>query len=361
MLSYLIILCLYSICRCLKLDLIDDYFVNVYVGDSKTKFKLLIDPTYPFTYLLKSYRTKTKKNSELKPSLFSNLYGNYSGKWSIDTFYFKEDNATIDMKYLDIYYKKKNILNVDGVLGLGSYIKHDASIYYNINQSLHNCYYKISTYDRKNKKIIICDNELSSKSNKFQIQFSYNAFNYPGLISITKLNLFLNESELLLNEEAYIGINPFIIISQEAEQKIENTYFENENHKKKKNNNIEIIHEKLYYNIFLDNKEYEYKYDENRDINLIKNYLDVYNFKNKIKETNNKWYFGFDQNNIERVEFNFDEGKINIFVFTYKYLVIRIGLFLLLLCFFIYAFIIVFQKRKDKSHRNENEQELMEI
>ena len=80
MLSYLIILCLYSICRCLKLNLIDDYFVNVYVGDSKTKFKLLIDPTYPFTYLLKSYRTKTKKNSELKPSLFSNLYGNYSGK-----------------------------------------------------------------------------------------------------------------------------------------------------------------------------------------------------------------------------------------------------------------------------------------
>ena len=120
-------------------------------------------------------------NAELKPLLFSNLYGNYSGKWSLDTFYFKEENLTIEMKYLDIYYIKENILNIDGVLGLGSYIKQDANIYYNINQTTNNCFNKISTYDRKNKKIIICDTDTSSKLNNFVIDFSYNTFNYPGL------------------------------------------------------------------------------------------------------------------------------------------------------------------------------------
>ena len=66
MLSYLLFLFLYSNFFCLKLDLIDDYFVNVYIGDSKTKFKLLIDPTYPFTYIFKSYESKTKKKIRIK-------------------------------------------------------------------------------------------------------------------------------------------------------------------------------------------------------------------------------------------------------------------------------------------------------
>ena len=109
MLSFLLFLFLFPNFFCLKLDLIDDYFVNVFIGDSKTKFKLLIDPTYPFTYIFKSYMTKTRKKSELKPILFSNLFGNYSGKWSIDTFYIKEENLTFEMKYLDIYYNKERI------------------------------------------------------------------------------------------------------------------------------------------------------------------------------------------------------------------------------------------------------------
>ena len=268
------------------------------------------------------------------------------------------------MKYLDIYYKKRNILDVDGVLGLGSYIKHDASIYYNINKSLHNCLNKIATYDKKNKKIIICDSERGSKSSKFDINFSYNKFNYPGLIPITKLNLKLNNSELLLNAEAYIGLSPFLITSEEVKKKVEDIYFENESSKSKKNkkkNNAEIITEKLYYNIYLDEKEYEYNYDENKDINSIENVLNCDDFESNIKKTGNKWYFGFDQNNIERVEFDLEKGKINIFIFTYKYLIIRIGLFILILGIFIYAFIIVFQKKKNKGNKNEAEQELMDI
>lgn len=228
MFPYFLFLFLLSNFLCLKLDIIDDYFVNVYIGSSRRQFKLLIDPTYPFTYIFKPYQSKTKMNAELKPLLFSNLYGNYSGKWSLDTFYFKEENLTIEMKYLDIYYIKENILNIDGVLGLGSYIKQDANIYYNINQTTNNCFNKISTYDRKNKKIIICDTDTSSKLNNFVIDFSYNTFNYPGLITITKLDLLTNNKEIGLNDEVYVGLVPLFISPSNVQKWIEELYFENE-------------------------------------------------------------------------------------------------------------------------------------
>ena len=62
----------------LKLDLIDDYFIYAYIGDSQTKFKLLVDPTYQYTYILNSYQSKTKKNPELAPLLFTNSTNHYS-------------------------------------------------------------------------------------------------------------------------------------------------------------------------------------------------------------------------------------------------------------------------------------------
>ena len=359
MFPYFLFLFLLSNFLCLKLDIIDDYFVNVYIGSSKRQFKLLIDPTYPFTYIFKPYQSKTKMNAELKPLLFSNLYGNYSGKWSLDTFYFKEENLTIEMKYLDIYYIKENILNIDGVLGLGSYIKQDANIYYNINQTTNNCFNKISTYDRKNKKIIICDTDTSSKLNNFVIDFSYNTFNYPGLITITKLDLLTNNKEIGLNDEVYVGLVPLFISPSNVQKWIEELYFENE--KIINMTEAQIIIDKLNYKIYFDEQEYLYNYNENIDLNTISKYMNLEKFEDNIVNLKNKWYFGFDQSNIERVEFNFNDGNIKVFVYSFKYILIRMTLFIIVFGIFIYAFIIVFQKRKGKNIKNETEQELLEM
>ncbi len=359
MFPYFLFLFLLSNFLCLKLDIIDDYFVNVYIGSSRRQFKLLIDPTYPFTYIFKPYQSKTKMNAELKPLLFSNLYGNYSGKWSLDTFYFKEENLTIEMKYLDIYYIKENILNIDGVLGLGSYIKQDANIYYNINQTTNNCFNKISTYDRKNKKIIICDTDTSSKLNNFVIDFSYNTFNYPGLITITKLDLLTNNKEIGLNDEVYVGLVPLFISPSNVQKWIEELYFENE--KIINMTEAQIIIDKLNYKIYFDEQEYLYNYNENMDLNTISKYMNLEKFEDNIVNLKNKWYFGFDQSNIERVEFNFNDGNIKVFVYSFKYILIRMTLFIIVFGIFIYAFIIVFQKRKGKSIKNETEQELLEM
>ena len=359
MFPYFLFLFLLSNFLCLKLDIIDDYFVNVYIGSSRRQFKLLIDPTYPFTYIFKPYQSKTKMNAELKPLLFSNLYGNYSGKWSLDTFYFKEENLTIEMKYLDIYYIKENILNIDGVLGLGSYIKQDANIYYNINQTTNNCFNKISTYDRKNKKIIICDTDTSSKLNNFVIDFSYNTFNYPGLITITKLDLLTNNKEIGLNDEVYVGLVPLFISPSNVQKWIEELYFENE--KIINMTEAQIIIDKLNYKIYFDDQEYFYNYNENMDLNTISKYMNLEKFEDNIVNLKNKWYFGFDQSNIERVEFNFNDGNIKVFVYSFKYILIRMTLFIIVFGIFIYAFIIVFQKRKGKNIKNETEQELLEM
>ena len=359
MFPYFLFLFLLSNFLCLKLDIIDDYFVNVYIGSSRRQFKLLIDPTYPFTYIFKPYQSKTKMNAELKPLIFSNLYGNYSGKWSLDTFYFKEENLTIEMKYLDIYYIKENILNIDGVLGLGSYIKQDANIYYNINQTTNNCFNKISTYDRKNKKIIICDTDTSSKLNNFVIDFSYNTFNYPGLITITKLDLLTNNKEIGLNDEVYVGLVPLFISPSNVQKWIEELYFENE--KIINMTEAQIIIDKLNYKIYFDDQEYLYNYNENMDLSIISKYMNLERFEDNIVNLKNKWYFGFDQSNIERVEFNFNDGNIKVFVYSFKYILIRMTLFIIVFGIFIYAFIIVFQKRKGKSIKNETEQELLEM
>ncbi len=359
MFPYFLFLFLLSNFLCLKLDIIDDYFVNVYIGSSRRQFKLLIDPTYPFTYIFKPYQSKTKMNVELKPLLFSNLYGNYSGKWSLDTFYFKEENLTIEMKYLDIYYIKENILNIDGVLGLGSYIKQDANIYYNINQTTNNCFNKISTYDRKNKKIIICDTDTSSKLNNFVIDFSYNTFNYPGLITITKLDLLTNNKEIGLNDEVYVGLVPLFISPSNVQKWLEELYFENE--KIINMTEAQIIIDKLNYKIYFDDQEYLYNYNENMDLNTISKYMNLEKFEDNIVNLKNKWYFGFDQSNIERVEFNFNGGNIKVFVYSFKYILIRMTLFIIVFGIFIYAFIIVFQKRKGKNIKNETEQELLEM
>lgn len=359
MFPYFLFLFLLSNFLCLKLDIIDDYFVNVYIGSSRRQFKLLIDPTYPFTYIFKPYQSKTKMNAELKPLLFSNLYGNYSGKWSLDTFYFKEENLTIEMKYLDIYYIKENILNIDGVLGLGSYIKQDANIYYNINQTTNNCFNKISTYDRKNKKIIICDTDTSSKLNNFVIDFSYNTFNYPGLITITKLDLLTNNKEIGLNDEVYVGLVPLFISPSNVQKWIEELYFENE--KIINMTEAQIIIDKLNYKIYFDDQEYLYNYNENMDLSIISKYMNLERFEDNIVNLKNKWYFGFDQSNIERVEFNFNDGNIKVFVYSFKYILIRMTLFIIVFGIFIYAFIIVFQKRKGKNIKNETEQELLEM
>ena len=348
----------------LKLDLIDDYFIYVYIGDSQTKFKLLVDPTYQYTYILNSYQSKTKKNPELEPFLFTNIYGNYSGKWVIDTFYFKEENITIEMKFLDIYYKKRNILNADGVFGLGHYSNTKFNIYYYLNQLPNNCSNNLAIYDKKNKKILICDSEQSTKSNKFYIPLNYDLKEGRGLIDISKINIGLNDKEITIKNEAFVGLIPLLIPTKKATQFIVDNYLK-EKDKEIKEKKIKYDEEEIIeispIKITFVNSQYLYKNLDNKNLNYINSFLNLDEFENYFKINVNKWYIGLTTKDIERVEFDFDKSEVIIFIYSYKYFIIRISLYILIFGFFIISVLNVFHKKKEKNPKNENEQELMDI
>ena len=334
----LIIFYLISISSCLELNLVDNYFVKVYIGDSQTEFKLLVDPTYSFSFILKPYESNTKKTVEIEPLIFSNIYGNYSGVWSLDTFFFKEENITIEMKFLDVYNKKSNLLKADGVLGLGlyEYLQFDRTIFY----YLKNCPNNITIYDKINKKILLCEQDESTKSNKISVPLRYNdiVFNFEGVVNITKF--IFNKKEFNFKKYTFIGLMPLLITSKDV--------------------NIEL-HDNLTYKIFIEGNKFIYEYDE-KEINQVKSFLDIEEFVNIFQKNYlNNWYLGLDKKNVERVVIDYNKRGIDIFIKSYRYLIIRLILFMLILGFFIYALIDVLTKKKNKNTKNENEQELMDI
>ena len=363
MLSFILILFIFSLSLCLKLDLIDDYFIYAYIGDSQAQFKLLVDPTYPYTFILKTYRSTTKKNPNLDPLLFSNNYGNYSGKWTIDLFHFKEENITLEIKFLDVYYKKLNLLNVDGVIGLGGYFNSDSNIYYYLNKLPKNCSNNIAIYDKKNKKISICEYK-STKSQKLSIPLIYDSKEEQGLVDISKINFISNNNELEIKDEAFIGIIPILMPTDKVNQWIVENYLKNYPEEIKlinSNYSKQKIIENSPITIIFNNTEYLYENNDLKNISYINTFLNINGFKNNINKKTNKWYLGLDNKNIERVEFDYDNKEINILLYSYKYLIIRIILFILVLGFFIFAVLNVLRKKKDKNQKNENEQELMDI
>lgn len=372
MLSFIISLVIIDFSINLKLNLIEDYFIYTYIGDSQTKLKLLVDPTYPFTYILKSYKSKTKKYPEINPVIFSNIYGNYSGKWTIDSFYFEEENITLDIKYLDIYYKKKNLLKADGVLGLGTYLNNDSNIYYYLNKIPNNCLNNFTVYDKKNKKLSICEADQSTKGNKISIPFKYNSLLEQGLIDISKINLLLNKNELKINNEAFTGLIPLLILTKKESQWVVDNFYNEENKEKSKTNLNEIeknninydekkIIESMQIKFIFNNSEYLYENNDKKDINYIESFLDLEEFEDNMKNKINKWYLGLDNKDIERIEFDFDKREISIVLYSFKYLIIRISLFILVFGFSVFTFLNIFQKKKEKSQKNENEQELIDI
>ena len=361
MLSFIFLFNIFSI-FCLKLDLIDDYFVNVYTGDSKNKLKLLIDPTYQYTFILKSYSSKTKKSLFLSPYSFSNIYGNFSGNWATDIFYFEEENVTMEIQFLDIYNQTLNLLKVDGVLGLGSYFF--TNNFNNLNCSHDN---DLVIYDKKNKKVSICESDESTKSNKNSISFSYNSKYAQGELTLSKLNMISNKNEIDINNKVLIGLIPELIPTYKESKLIYDNYLNEEtrivdkSEQKYTDDNIDEIVKKLSLKLFFEDKEYLYEYNEKNNIIHSETFLDLKGFEKNIKNNINRWYIGLDSKNIERIEFNYDKQEINIFYISYKYLIIRIPFFILALGFFIYIVLNVFSKKKDINPKSENEQELVDI
>ena len=200
------------------------------------------------------------------------------------------------------------------------------------------------------------DSEQSTKSNKFYIPLNYDLKEGRGLIDISKINIGINDKELAIKNEAFVGLIPILIPTKKATQFIVENYL--------KEKGKEVKEKKINYSpikITFVNSQYLYKNIDNKNLSYINSFLNLDEFENYFKNNVNKWYFGLATKDIERVEFDFDKNEVNIFIYSYKYFIIRISLYILIFGFFIFSALNVFHKRKEKNPKNENEQELMDI
>ena len=87
--KFICIFALISLSLSLKINIVDEDFIEGLVGNPPVPMKLLIDPVVPFSYMLKKYESSTLLPFENYK--FSNSFGTCEGNWNSDFFYLTAD------------------------------------------------------------------------------------------------------------------------------------------------------------------------------------------------------------------------------------------------------------------------------
>lgn len=317
---------LLSISMSIKIPIIDEDYIDVVIGTPPTKFKLLIDPVAPFSYINKKFDSVTYETKLSKKS-FSNIFGNYDGEWATDFFYLTTDKYfPLRMEFVMVN-KTDSAFNVDGVIGLGysENLYQNCSIYANLAKLNHIFPTKnVFSYDKKKRLLTI--GELPERDNFNPVTFPIKEGqekDYPAsfvnITSILMKNKNGNSTFLNITGHAKLGLMPVIIapnhlgsvISQyntdikavngtytlePDEKKFYSTYRTTE---KNKNITTEMIFDKI-----------AYKYDHvltDAKQNMISNIRLGLNTNLKF------WYIGIDNLNVHRADFDFSKGEVTLF------------------------------------------------
>lgn len=355
---FLLIFCQINFVFNLKINLKDNYFVDVYLGYPKQKFKFLVDPLSPFSYILKIYYSKTKIQkglSEIKS--FSNSYGEFAGVWVYDKIYLTEDkNFNFKFKFLDCNFKR-TLLNVDGVLGLGySPEYNDTSIYYYLHlmKDVFNNVNKLMSYDRINNLVTIGESSpLPENPNPIKLVLS-NHTNYTGYyVDLNKISI--ESTNFEIQEQALLGLIPMIIAPRNRSEWVKKDYLSSLTYK---NNNTTIVKDKkkifsdvyspffkkdLKAKIYFDETDFEYDYYEKKNDTSIRSTVRIGDvWQNQMK----CWYVGIPLVNIDRADFNFESHNEAVTLYRHKDFkkslippIIKIGLFVIGIILFLFSII----------------------
>ena len=101
--KFICIFALISLSLSLKINIVDEDFIEVLVGNPPVPMKLLIDPVAPFSYMLKKFESSTLLPFENYK--FSNSFGTFEGKWNSDFFYLTADK-------IFLWYVKEGIVKL---------------------------------------------------------------------------------------------------------------------------------------------------------------------------------------------------------------------------------------------------------
>ena len=135
----------------LKLQIIDEDYVKIYVGNPPEERKFLIDPMAPYSYLLKDTKNSLSKR-KFGNTVLNNVFGEFKGTWETDYFYLTEDKSfNLKLRYLNIY-ETNSVIKADGVLGLGYSDMYEESNIYNVLKRMKHIIYgtrAVMSYDKK--------------------------------------------------------------------------------------------------------------------------------------------------------------------------------------------------------------------
>ena len=96
----------------LKLQLIDEDFVEVQIGYPSKTYRLIVDPVGPFTYIF-NQDVLTSNSTEVlnEEEKFTNVFGEFEGEWREDFFYLTDDRL-MNFRLQYLYVTKKNKINL---------------------------------------------------------------------------------------------------------------------------------------------------------------------------------------------------------------------------------------------------------
>ena len=183
----LCIFTLISLSLSLKINIVDEDFIEVLVGNPPVPMKLLIDPVAPFSYMLKKFESSTLLPFDAYK--FSNSFGTFEGKWKSDFFYLTADKIfPLRIKFLMVE-QTTSVLDVDGVIGLGysEKIDDDCSVFEQLHKMTD--VFKIDnlmSYDKNKKLLTIGELPKSDNYNPVKFPLFEGDSKYPPLLSTSQ-------------------------------------------------------------------------------------------------------------------------------------------------------------------------------
>lgn len=367
-----LVLFLISSISALKIDIVDEDYIEVEVGSDKKPLKLVIDPTSPFSYLIKKVDSKTKETFS-ESFAFHTIYGKFEGNWEKDYFYLTSDKAfTFKLKYLQVK-STDSVFNADGVIGLGfsKQIDQDCSIFSILGKMSDVFELKNAmSYDKAKKTLLIGEiPRTTGFFNKVSFPVFEGKKEYPAtFVNLTDFAFSTltpkNKTLVSLNATAKLGLMEVIVAPSKDENFLKSVYFPEftpkvNEHKDK---------EKFFVDYYLDetNKkkitemvfgEIAYKFDHDFELEgKIKS-----NIRLGVQKEIDFWYVGIDLLGVSRADFDYENNTVTLYstnaynINGNKYFILlRAILFCIIVCILISTFVrCCCQKKKQKDIKDD--------
>ena len=355
--SVIFVSLLLSLAFSLKLQIIEEDYVKIYVGNPPEEKKFLIDPMAPYSYLLKDTKNSLSK-VKFGNAVLNNVFGEFKGTWETDYFYLTEDKSfNLKLRYLNIY-ETNSVIKADGVLGLGFSDMYEDSNIYNVLKKMKHIIYgtrAVMSYDKKNKVLTIGEfpGPQFTNPHKFKLQYDVGS-TYGSLVNLSRIGLTFaderknkNTSYIEIGDNAMFGLIPVIIAPANRVDFLNKNYLPhiidpsstvNENSDKNKFFSDVFISKKtskdLTTELLFDNIAYKYDYTRKNKDRL----KSTIKYGDQPKNLMHHWYVGLDLIFVDRADFNYEEGYVKLYS-AFAHDITKVKL-MLLLYFAIFSVII---------------------